>query len=92
MAELARVTRDDRLVSSLAIACGDLACGFAAPEGSRERSRAHHRAWATVKDLERAVIAARINRLAPAKVITKAQRAIDRADVMLSTLPGVLPG
>jgi hypothetical protein len=32
-----------------------------------------------------------MRRLAPAKVVAKAQRAIDRADVMIAALPGVLP-
>ena len=40
----------------------------------------------------RTLTAARLNRMAPARVIAKAQRAIDRADVMISALPGVLAG
>jgi hypothetical protein len=94
VADLARVLTDDgrELVGALAIACGDLAQGFASPPGSRARTDAHHRAWTTVRDLDRAVTAARINRRAPAKVLARAQRAIDRADVEIAALPGVLPG
>jgi hypothetical protein len=36
------------------------------------------------------VRALRINRRAPAGVLAKAQRAIDRADVMIGALPGVM--
>jgi hypothetical protein len=91
VAELARAMREDALVGTLAIACGDLAHGFAAPPGSHTRVTAHHRAWIAVRDLDRTVTAARIRRLAPAAVVAKAQRAIDRADVMIAALPGVLP-
>jgi len=90
VAELARVTAEDELVGQLAIACGDLASGFAAPPGSTSRVRAHHRAWVTVRGLDRTVRALRINRRAPAGVLAKAQRAIDRADVMIGALPGVM--
>jgi hypothetical protein len=45
-----------------------------------------------VRDIDRAVTAARIHRRAPAKLLAKAQRAIDRADVMIAALPGVLAG
>jgi hypothetical protein len=94
VAELARELPDDgrELVGSLAIVCGDLAHGFASPPGSRARNEAHHRAWITVREIDRAVTAARINRRAPARLLAKAQRAIDRADVMISALPGVLAG
>ena len=92
VAELARVSAETDLVGQLAIACGDLASGFAAPPGSPSRIKAHHRAWVTVRELDRNVTAVRINRGAPAKVLAKAQRAIDRADVMISALPGVIPG
>jgi hypothetical protein len=94
VADLARELPDDgrELVGALAIVCGDLAHGFAAPPGSRARTDAHHRAWVMVRELDRAVTAARINRRAPARVVTRAQRAIDRADVMIAALPGVLPG
>jgi len=94
VAELAHQMREDgrELVGTLAIACGDLAHGFAAPPGSRARNEAHHRAWTAVRELDRCLTAARIHRRAPAKVLARAQRAIDRADVMISALPGVLPG
>jgi hypothetical protein len=94
VAELAQELRDDGrdLVGALAIACGDLAQGFAAPPGSRARHEAHHRAWRTVREIDRAVTAARIHRRAPAKLLGRAQRAIDRADVLITALPGVLPG
>jgi hypothetical protein len=94
VADLARVLPDDgrELVGTLAIVCGDLAHGFASPPGSRARSEAHHRAWVLVREIDRAVTAARINRRAPARVVTRAQRAIDRADVMIAALPGVVPG
>jgi hypothetical protein len=91
LAELARVTDDDDLVRRLAIACGDLVHGFAAPLGSPERRRAHHRAWTSVRELDRAVTAARLGKKAPARLVARAQRAVDRADVLISTLPGVLP-
>ncbi len=79
------------LVGGLAIACGDLAHGFAAPPGSRLRSRAHHRAWIAVRELERVVKLAKVRRLASPDVVARAERAIDRADVLISSLPGVLP-
>jgi hypothetical protein len=92
VAELANVLPDSaHMVSSLAIACGDLAQGFAAPPGSRSRVQAHHRAWVAVREIDRSVRIAQMRRLAPAKVVAKAQRAIDRADVMIAALPGVLP-
>jgi hypothetical protein len=40
----------------------------------------------TVRDLDRDVTAARINRRAPARVLARAQRAIDRADVLIAAL------
>jgi hypothetical protein len=94
VAELARELREDGrdLVATLAIACGDLVHGFASPPDSRARVEAHRRAWTAVRFIDRAVIAARINRRAPARVLTRAQRAIDRADVLISTLPGVMLG
>lgn len=88
VAELARVIEDNEMVSRLALVCADLAQGFAAP---RELRRiAHRRAWSTVREIERGIIAARINRRAPSKLIKRAQRAIDRVDVLVSTLPGVM--
>jgi hypothetical protein len=94
VAELARELRDDgrELVGRLAIACGDLAHGFASPPGSRARTEAHHRAWSAVRELDRCVMAARINRRAPSRLLARAQRAIDRADVMIAALPGVVSG
>ena len=89
VAELAHVAGETELVGQLAIACGDLATGFAAPPDSASRVRAHHRAWITMRDLDRTVAALRLNRRAPARVLAKAQRAIDRADVMIGALPGV---
>ena len=92
LAELAHAMRAEaELVGTLAIACGDLALGFGAPPGSLERARSHHRAWVGVRAIDRTVTAAKIRRLAPAAVVAKAQRAIDRADVMIAALPGVLP-
>lgn len=92
LAELARELSDGRneLLRRLAIACGDLAHGFSAPDGSLERRAAHHRAWTTIRDLDRGISAVRVNRKAPAKLVARAQRAIDRADVFISALPGVL--
>jgi hypothetical protein len=85
----ARATID--LAASFAMACSDLALGFAAPLGSRERARAHARAWIAVRDLDRAVTAVARRRLAAADMIARARRAVDRADVMVGALPGVLP-
>lgn len=94
VAELARqmsneATDGEDLVGALAIACGDLVHGFQSPPGSRTRNQAHHRAWITVREIDRTITAVRINRLAPARVVARAQRAIDRADVMIGAL---LPG
>jgi hypothetical protein len=86
MAELARETREAHLLTRLTIACGDLVHGFAAPPGSQARRAAHHRAWVAVRELDRSVTAARINRRAPARILARAQRAIDRADVMIGAL------
>lgn len=89
LAELARVTGDRHLLGTLTLACGDLVHGFASPAGSPARRSAHHRAWTAVRQLERGVLAARLGRRAPATVVAKAQRAVDRADVMIGGLPGV---
>lgn len=86
VAELARQTNDKNLLARLTIACGDLVHGFASPAGSLMRRTAHRRAWATVREIDRSVTAVRINRMAPAKVIARAQRAIDRADVLIGAL------
>ena len=85
LAELAAEVAGTReLVGTLAIACGDLAEGFAAPPDSRRRLAAHHRAWIAVRQIDRAVTAAR--RRAPPDVVKRAQRAIDRADVLIEAL------
>jgi hypothetical protein len=86
LAELSLALQETDLVRSLAIACGDLADGFAAPPASQRRKAAHHRAWAGVRDLDRRVSALRWRRTAPAALVRKAQRAIDRADVMIGAL------
>jgi hypothetical protein len=88
LAELASRLADHRLVGSLAYACSDLADGFAAPPDSRRRQTSHHRAWTTVREIDRVIAAASRERLAPAKLVRKAQRAIDRADVMIGALLG----
>ena len=74
------------LVGTLAIACSDLASGFAAPPASKRRLSAHHRAWLGVRQIDRAVTEAARRRRAPADVILAAQRAIDRADVLIAAL------
>ena len=85
LAELAAEVEDTReLVGTLAIACGDLAEGFASPPQSRRRLAAHHRAWIAVRQIDRAVTAAR--RRGPPAVVQRAQRAIDRADVLIEAL------
>lgn len=87
LAELAFKLRGEAdLVGSLAIACGDLADGFAAPPASRKRLTAHHRAWIAVREIDRAVMVAARRRLAPPDVVKRAQRAIDRADVLIGAL------
>lgn len=73
-------------MGTLAIACGDLADGFAAPPASRKRLAAHHRAWIAVREIDRAVARAARRKLAPADVVRRAQRAIDRADVLVGAL------
>ena len=78
--------READLVGTLAIACGDLADGFAAPPESRRRLTAHHRAWIAVREIDRAVTAAARRRLAPPEIVKRAQRAIDRADVLIGAL------
>ena len=90
IAELARATGDNEIISRLALVCADLAQGFAAPQETRVRRDAHRRAWTAVREIERGIIAARIGRQAPMKLLKRAQRAIDRVDVLVSTLPGVM--
>lgn len=88
VAELGCIVADRSLVGRLAIACGDLASGFAAPPGSTSRVKAHHRAWIAVRTVDRMLTRLRLERRAPANVLARAQRAIDRADVMIGALPG----
>jgi hypothetical protein len=90
VADIARASENREIVGQLAVAVGDLAQGFAAPPDSSSRVSAHRRAWMTVRDLERNLLAIRLNRKAPVKLLARAQRAIDRADVMISALPGVV--
>jgi hypothetical protein len=85
LAELAAEVSDTReLVGTLAVACGDLAEGFASPPSSKRRIAAHHRAWIAVRQIDRAVAAVR--RRGPPAVVQRAQRAIDRADVLIEAL------
>lgn len=86
IAELARATHEHELVGKFAMVCGDLASGFAAPPGSRAQIQAHRRAWIAVREVDRKVTAARFGRRVPAELVARAQRAIDRADVMISAL------
>lgn len=88
--ELARAASDEDLFSRLALAAGELVHGFREPVGSPLRAGAHHRAWVTVREMDRSVAAHRVNRRAPRGVLDRAQRAIDRADVMIGALPGVI--
>jgi hypothetical protein len=74
------------LVGTLAIACSDLADGFAAPPDSRRRIQSHHRAWIAVREIDRAIAAARRRRAVPAELVARAQHAIDRADVLIGAL------
>lgn len=91
IADLARATADEDLLAHLVVACGELVAGFTAAAHSADRARAHRRAWATIRQLERGIIAVRLAKKAPARLVARARRAIDRADVLVSTLPGVLP-
>lgn len=76
----------DDFVGKLAIACSDLADGFAAPPASRRRIDSHRRAWIAIRELDQAVGVVRRLRRAPADVVKRAQRAIDRADVLVGAL------
>jgi hypothetical protein len=78
------------LAAALAITCGDLASGFAAPPGSRERVRAQRRAWVGVRELDRAVQRVAEHRAVGPEMIARARRAVDRADVLVGALPGVM--
>ena len=86
LAELATRIANGDLVSSLAIACSDLADGFASPPDSRRRVQAHHRAWIHIREIDRAVSEAGRARRAPADIVKRAQRAIDRADILVCAL------
>jgi hypothetical protein len=81
---------DPTLLGPLVLACGELVHGFAWPPDSPERQRAHHRAWGCVRELERSLVAARLARSAPVRLLARAQRALDRADVFVGALPGVV--
>ena len=86
LAELCARIGATALVGTLVIASSDLAEGFAAPPGSARRSDAHRRAWHGVREIDRAMSEARRRQLAPAAVMKRAQRAIDRADVLVGAL------
>jgi hypothetical protein len=86
VAELAARIANHEIVGSLAIACSDLADGFASPPDSSRRVEAHHRAWVSIREIDRIVTQARYARQAPSEVIRRAQRAIDRADVLVAAL------
>ncbi|MGN6109879.1 MAG: hypothetical protein ACTHU0_32525 [Kofleriaceae bacterium] len=77
------------LVGALAHACSDLAAGFAAPPDSPRRREAHHRAWIAMREIDRTVSGASRQKLAPQQILRRAQRAVDRADVLIGAL---LPG
>src|SRR2546421_191686 len=65
-------------------------CADSSPvRGRTGRTRAGKSARSRVRELDRDVLAARLARRAPAAVVRGAQRAIDRADVMVGALPGV---
>ncbi len=85
LADLAAEVKSTReLVGTLTVACGDLAEGFASPPSSQPRIAAHHRAWIAVRSIDRAVTAVR--RRGRPEVVQRAQRAIDRADVLIEAL------
>ena len=86
VAELATRIANHEIIGSLAIACSDLADGFASPPDSRRRAQAHHRAWIQIREIDRAVTAAGRARRAPTELVRRAQRAIDRADVLVGAL------
>ena len=86
LAELATRIANRELVSSLAIACSDLADGFASPPDSRRRVQSHQRAWVGIREIDRAVTQAARSQRAPSDMVKRAQRAIDRADVLVCAL------
>ncbi len=86
LAELATRLANHELVGALVIASSDLADGFAAPPDSPQRIAAHTRAWVCIREIDRAVAAARQARRAPAELLRRAQWAVDRADVLVGAL------
>lgn len=86
LAELSTRIANRDVISALAIACSDLADGFASPPDSRRRAQAHHRAWVHLREIDRVVAAAVRSRQVPAAIVRRAQRAIDRADVLVGAL------
>jgi len=86
LAELATRIAHRGIISALAIACSDLADGFASPPDSRRRVRAHQRAWINIREIDRVVAEAGRSRRAPSDVVSRAQRAVDRADVLIGAL------
>ncbi len=90
IATLASRLNNSGITRELAIACGDLALGFASPPNSTARGQAHHRAWVRVRSIEKVVLDADTRRLAAPDIIARARRAVDRVDVLITALPGVL--
>ena len=86
VAELAIRIPDRALISTLAIACSDLADGFASPPLSSRRQQALRRAWIQLREIDRALAKARRGRTASPELLRRAQRAIDRADVLVGAL------
>jgi hypothetical protein len=86
IAELSTRIAHRGIISALAIACSDLADGFASPPESRPRLAAHRRAWIHVREIDRVVAEAVRNRRVPRDLLSRAQRAVDRADVLVGAL------
>jgi hypothetical protein len=86
VAELATRIAHRGIISALAIACSDLADGFASPPDSRRRVQAHQRAWILIREIDRVVADAGRSRRAPSEIVSRAQRAVDRADVLIGAL------
>ncbi|HEY0189895.1 MAG TPA: hypothetical protein VGC42_02155, partial [Kofleriaceae bacterium] len=86
VAELATRLAQRDLLRAYAMACCDLAHGFAAPPDSEPRRAAHHRAWISVRAIDRAITEAVHSRRATAETVKRAQRAIDRADILVGAL------
>lgn len=90
LAELsAQLPAGDDLVGPLVLACTDLVSGFASPARSPGRLSAHRRAWAQVRAIDRTVSAIGRAGELPPKVVRRAQRAIDRVDVLIGNLAGI---